>query len=1063
MKRLQHRIGSILLLALVLFAGDGCTRRVRVHRLLNMGNRDFNEERYDDAEIDYKNVLRLDHLNAMAFGQLGRVCAKEGRVMDAHFLLQKAVGLEPNSLPFQLAYGQIEAALRDTTNASIIAARILKAQPTNGDALLLLAESYSPAQGLPQAMEGIPDLELNPNYHTALGLVALRQQKLAEAGNEFRLALAANPKSSETYFAMAELDVLQKDGKAAAGALKMSADLAPLRSPMRIRYIDYLIRSGSIDEAHKLFQELTDKAPDYIPGWVGMMNLALAEKKYDDAGKIADTILGRDQINYDALTGRGTISLATGDAAKAVLQFERMDSIYKRNYQVKYNLAAAYLMAHDKIKAVQNLNEALALNPLYPQAVLLLAQLDIRGGDPASAVALLTRFIKRAPNVAQPYFLLAEAYLAQRQPEGALAVYRELGTLFPKNPQIPFLIGNVLAGEHQYTEARDAYEKSLAMAPEYLAAAEQLINLDIVEHNFPAATGIAKAQISKSPKASEPWELLAKVDLAQSNNAAAEADLQKAIDLNPNSPTAYLLVSEVYADSTNYQKALESLDAVVQRTNSPSAYLQIAAIREQTKEYEKARDAYEKVLEMASNSIPALNNLAYIYAVRLNDPDRGLKLVERARELAPDNPNIGDTMGWILYKKGDYPRAMTMLEEAAERSPNDPEVQFHLGMAHYMLDEEDAARLALQRSVESPRDFANKDEARRRLSLLEGSATEAELEKTLKDFPDDPVVLNRLGTLQERQGALDKAADTFETALKQNPDSVPVMTKLAWLYAYKLNEPDKASPLAADAHKLAPDNAEASAVLGHLIYHSGTDYRRAVNLLESAADRLSGQPEFLYDLAWAYYSVGRLADAQTTMQKALQMGGLAESGEAKKFLTLADALNSEPAAQAAAGLAAQTLQTDSRYVPALMISGVADQRAGNFTGARDAYSKALEVFPQFVPAARQLAILYAEYFSDDANGYPLAEMAYTAYPDDPAVAKSLGILGYYQSKYSRSAELLRQCIAQNGADAELYFYLGMDYSQLKQNKESKQALTQALSLKLPEKLAAQARRTLAGS
>ena len=72
----------------------------------------------------------------------------------------------------------------------------------------------------------------------------------------------------------------------------------------------------------------------------------------------------------------------------------------------------------------------------------------------------------------------------------------------------------------------------------------------------------------------------------------------------------------------------------------------------------------------------------------------------------------------------------------------------------------------------------------------------AGLEKALQDHPDDPVILNRIGTVQEHQGAFEKAAATYETALKQNPDAIPIMAKLARLYASRLNQPKKALSLA---------------------------------------------------------------------------------------------------------------------------------------------------------------------------------------------------------------------------------------------------------------------------
>jgi Flp pilus assembly protein TadD len=408
-----------------------------------------------------------------------------------------------------------------------------------------------------------------------------------------------------------------------------------------------------------------------------------------------------------------------------------------------------------------------------------------------------------------------------------------------------------------------------------------------------------------------------------------------------------------------------------------------------------------------------------------------------------------------------------LLQDSADRSPGDAEVQFHLGMTHYMMDEEDSARVALQRAVVPHQEYINKEEARKALAILEmdiskqGASALAGLEKALQDHPNDPVILNRIGALQEQGGAVEKAAATYEAALKQNPDAAHIMARLARLYSSQLNKPEKALSLANDAHKLAPDSAEVNGVLGRLVFRSG-DYTWALSLLENAVDRLPKQPELLYDLAWAYYGVGRLADAEATMQKALQTGvAFGESADAKRFVVLADAFNNPSKVQTTASQAQKILQTEAKYVPALMVSGAAEERAGNFKGSQDAYEKALEVFPRFAPAARQLAILDARHFDDDTRGCDWAEKAHSAYPDDLEVAKSLAILSFHKAKYARSAELLQETIAKNKDDGELYYYLGMDYHELKRKPESKQALGKALVLKIPDKLAADAKRTLA--
>src|SRR5262249_42722326 len=136
------------------------------------------------------------------------------------------------------------------------------------------------------------------------------------------------------------------------------------------------------------------------------------------------------------------------------------------------------------------------------------------------------------------------------------------------------------------------------------------------------------------------------------------------------------------------------------------------------KNFTAARDAYEKLLTIAPNFPAALNNLAVLYSERLGQVDKAYDLAKKANEAAPNEPHLADTLGWILFKKGDYGNALRLLQESASKLPDLPEIQFHVGMAHYMLGEEDPARIALQKAADASANSAEKDEARQRLALL---------------------------------------------------------------------------------------------------------------------------------------------------------------------------------------------------------------------------------------------------------------------------------------------------------------------------------------------------------
>ena len=132
----------------------------------------------------------------------------------------------------------------------------------------------------------------------------------------------------------------------------------------------------------------------------------------------------------------------------------------------------------------------------------------------------------------------------------------------------------------------------------------------------------------------------------------------------------------------------------------------------------KRRAAYEKLLSMKPDFPPVLNNLAYLYSERMDELDKAHDLAQRARALQPGDAAIADTLGWILYKRGDYKQALALLQESAQNLPNNPEIQFHLGMANYMMGRTEEARTAFRQAAAAAGDFPGKEEAKRRLSLL---------------------------------------------------------------------------------------------------------------------------------------------------------------------------------------------------------------------------------------------------------------------------------------------------------------------------------------------------------
>jgi Flp pilus assembly protein TadD len=297
--------------------------------------------------------------------------------------------------------------------------------------------------------------------------------------------------------------------------------------------------------------------------------------------------------------------------------------------------------------------------------------------------------------------------------------------------------------------------------------------------------------------------------------------------------------------------------------------------------------------------------------------------------------------------------------------------------------------------------------------------------------------------------------------LKINPQDAQVKFRLARLLSEHLHDKAKALELAKDAHSLAPDDGEIDHLLGRLLYETG-DFQWANSLLAESARKLPESGNILYDSAWAQYSVGQVADAGAAMTSACALSNLpaAKAFDARQFSSFLAAATSPDKARDAADEAQAALNKKPNYVPAMMVTAINREGQGKYNEAGDIYTQVLRRYPLFSPATRNLALLCFNRLNDDARAYELATKARQAFPDDPALAKALGVLAYRRNDYARSAQLLQESVRQLTNDGEACYYLGMAQFRLNQRAQAKQALQRALDLKIGPNLETEAKRIL---
>jgi len=300
-----------------------------------------------------------------------------------------------------------------------------------------------------------------------------------------------------------------------------------------------------------------------------------------------------------------------------------------------------------------------------------------------------------------------------------MAAFKKLEELTPTNPAAPYLMGLTRRQEGKNAEARRQFERALAMAPRFTNPLAELTSMSFADQDQSAALSRIERQALLEPSSSEIQYLLGQAYLASGDRSAAEKAYRKAVEINPNAVGAYVSLGQLYGNSKEYDRAIGELEKALETQPEQPAALMLWSIAQQMKGEEvKAREGYEKLLAKNPRFAPAANNLAWILAEKNEDLQRAALLAQGAREAAPQDPQIADTLGWVFYKQGAYPRAEALFKEAAEKLPSNAEVHYHLGMAQQQMGRTAEAKQSLEKSLELSQSFAGADEARRTLAAL---------------------------------------------------------------------------------------------------------------------------------------------------------------------------------------------------------------------------------------------------------------------------------------------------------------------------------------------------------
>lgn len=275
------------------------------------------------------------------------------------------------------------------------------------------------------------------------------------------------------------------------------------------------------------------------------------------------------------------------------------------------------------------------------------------------------------------------------------AAQQQFATLLKRYPRdITLLMAHALAAIEN--EARDEATQSL----------EQLLrmhrNTDFAHYHLGRIAhenqGFDKAlehlqQIKMGPYFSNATQLILDIYRAQDASVSAATYLSALRAQYPEQAVAFWVYEANYfREEDNLTRARSILDrAILALPEAKSLRMERSYTLEKQGEMALAEQDLRWILEREPEHAGALNALGYMLTINSDRFEEALVLIEKAIGLAPKDPAIMDSLGWVYFKLGRIEEAQRELERAYSALPDD-EVAAHLIELYWTSDQKKRAR-----------------------------------------------------------------------------------------------------------------------------------------------------------------------------------------------------------------------------------------------------------------------------------------------------------------------------------------------------------------------------------
>jgi len=576
----------------------------------------YKRKQLGEAKEALQKILEIDPNNKKASTMLGVILYTEGDINGAEKYLSGMIDPEVNTPQLTQIYAMTQLKLNQSNDVLDILDDVIEYEERL-DTLTLYAIAAIAEKQFDKA-----DIAID------------RIKKLFPDSPKLTLIESSylNEKSPEKEQEV--LDLL------ATGLAKNSTDLS-----LQTVYLKKLIAMQRLDEADRFIGNEVNKAGVSVGTRLLIANYYLYRNQYSLAEQSFNQILKVSDDNLQSYYGLAQSKQLQQDWSSAFSYYNQIIDLYPEQIKAYYG---AVISTQEQRKELLNIEDSLSSKHNPSILALVLADYQYQNKQFSEA----DKTIKKAINL--PVDLVDKSDTLQQQ----ISNQRIIAAIRAKD----------------YTSARELTLAQLQLTPTQSIFLMRLAAIETLSGQYAEADKVLKQIEVILPDNPQVAVLKAQLAMAQKDDTKAAQILSDEWNKNNNDEIAVELY-KIYQQSDKNKAEAFLTKWLIAAPSSLYANLNSGMSLQLKGENEAAIQAYEKVLSVSPNELTSLNNAAWLYSLE-KDPKAEV-LAAKAYEIAPNNPAVLDTYGWILHQSGKTAEAKPLIKKALTLLPDNVEIQKH--------------------------------------------------------------------------------------------------------------------------------------------------------------------------------------------------------------------------------------------------------------------------------------------------------------------------------------------------------------------------------------------------